>query len=128
VRGREELRQFDRERAVFGFAEAVASFENCGAQGLQLADALPYRALQARLAACGYNALTGRLAIKVAWERGTIACSTAAISWNREARTFALTRDAYPSLDLSLPRKQAVTGLVSAYFDRYGPATIRDAA
>ena len=39
----------------------------------------------------------------------------------------ALTRDAYPALDLSLPRSQAITTLVTAYFDRYGPATIRDA-
>ena len=34
---------------------------------------------------------------------------------------------AYPALDLSLTRDQAVIELVTAYFDRYGPATLRDA-
>jgi hypothetical protein len=52
----------------------------------------------------------------------------AADTWDREARTFALTASAYPALDLSLTRDQAVTALVAAYFHRYGPATIRDAA
>ena len=39
-----------------------------------------------------------------------------------------LTASAYPGLDLSLTRDQAVTALVTAYFQRYGPATVRDAA
>lgn len=33
-----------------------------------------------------------------------------------------------PALDLSLSREQAITELVVAYFDRHGPATIRDAS
>jgi Winged helix DNA-binding domain len=90
--------------------------------------ALPYRDITAGLATQGIDIRAGRLAIKVAWERGTIACSTTATVWNREARNFALTRDAYPALNLSLTRSQAVAELVSAYFERYGPATIRDAA
>jgi hypothetical protein len=65
--------------------------------------------------------------IKVAWERGTIAYINAATAWNREARTFALTSAAYPTLNLSLTREQAVTELITAYFERYGPATLRDA-
>ena len=48
-------------------------------------------------------------------------------TWNREARTFALTTSAYPGLDLTLSRDHAVTTLITAYFHRYGPATIRDA-
>ena len=79
------------------------------------------------LAARGGDVRAGRLAIKVAWERGTIAYINAATAWNREARTFALTSVAYPALDLCLTRDQAVTELVTAYFDRYGPATMRDA-
>jgi hypothetical protein len=51
----------------------------------------------------------------------------AATAWNREARTFALTSAAYPTLNVSLAREQAVTVLVTAYFERYGPATVRDA-
>ena len=88
---------------------------------------LPHRVIEARLANRGNDVRAGRLAVKVAWERGLIAYINTASAWNREARTFALTRTAYPALDLSLPRGRAVTELVSAYFDRYGPATIRDA-
>jgi hypothetical protein len=79
------------------------------------------------LADRGTNVQTGRQAIKLAWERGTISYANAATTWNREARTFALTSAAYPTLDSSLARDQAVTELVTAYFDRYGPATMRDA-
>lgn len=50
-----------------------------------------------------------------------------ATTWNRESRTFALTASAYPAVNLSLPRSEAITVLVTAYFHRYGPATIRDA-
>ena len=49
-----------------------------------------------------------RLAIKVAWERGVIAYINDTGSWNREARTFALTASAYPELDLSLSRDHTV--------------------
>lgn len=34
----------------------------------------------------------------------------------------------FPALDLPLSREQAITELVVAYFDRHGPATIRDAS
>lgn len=88
---------------------------------------LPHRMIESHLAARSGDVLSGRLAIKVAWERGTIAYLNAATAWNREARTFALTSAAYPALNLSLTRDQAVTELVTAYFDRYGPATVRDA-
>lgn len=57
-----------------------------------------------------------------------IAYVNASNSWNREERTFALSAPAYPGLDLSLTRDQAVTALVTAYFHRYGPAAVRDAA
>jgi Winged helix DNA-binding domain len=87
---------------------------------------LTHRAIEARLAAAGTEIPAGRLAIKMAWERGTIAYSNAAATWNREVRTFALTAAAYPALDISLTREQAITELVTAYLDRYGPATTRD--
>ena len=85
-------------------------------------------AIESRLAACSGDLRTGRLAIKVAWERGTIAYINATTAWNREARTFALTSAAYPALNLSLTRDQAITELITAYFDRYGPASNRDAS
>ncbi len=89
---------------------------------------LPRRTIESLLAARGEDVRTGRLAIKVAWERGTIAYINAATTWNREARTFALMSTAYPACDLLLTRDQAVTELVTAYFHRYGPATLRDAS
>ena len=52
---------------------------------------LPHRAIEARLAPAEPASTPGRLAIKVAWERGTISYVNAATAWNREARTFALT-------------------------------------
>jgi hypothetical protein len=87
---------------------------------------LPHRAIEARLAAAGTEVPAGRLAIKMAWERGTIAYSNASATWNRQVRTFALTAAAYPALDISITREQAITELVTAYLDRYGPATTRD--
>jgi hypothetical protein len=88
---------------------------------------LPHRTIESRLADSSNDVRTWRLAIKVAWERGTIAYINAATAWNRQARTFALTCAAYPALNMCLTRDQAVTELVTAYFDRYGPATVRDA-
>jgi hypothetical protein len=89
---------------------------------------LPHRTIEARLSTRRAGVHSWRLAIKVAWERGTISYVNAATAWNREARTFALTSAAYPALNVHLTREQAVTELVSAYFERYGPATVRDAA
>jgi hypothetical protein len=89
---------------------------------------LSHRAIETLLAAAGSEVQAVRLAIKVAWERGVIAYINTSGAWNRESRTFALTSSAYPALDASLSRSQAVTLLVTAYFQRYGPATIRDAA
>ena len=89
---------------------------------------LPHRVIEARLSTRGEEVRCWRLAIKVAWERGTIAYINATSAWNREARTFALTSAAYPTLDRSLTREQAVTQLITAYFERYGPASLRDAS
>lgn len=88
---------------------------------------LPHRTIESRLAARGIDLRAGRLAIKVAWERGTISYINATTAWNRQARTFALTSAAYPALKTCITRDQAVTELITAYFDRYGPATMRDA-
>lgn len=68
-----------------------------------------------------------RLAIKLAWERGVLVYWNTVLGWNRERRHFALTCDLYPKAVMSLDRETATRSLVEAYFDRYGPASIRDA-
>lgn len=89
---------------------------------------LPYRGIEAALERAGNERRAARLAVKLAWERGIIAYLNTTSAWNREQRSFALTAAAYPALDLSHSRAHAVTALVTAYFHRYGPATIGDAA
>ena len=123
------FRDRDARRAVLNAGYTMAAVDRLTAQlcALLRDGPLPHRQIETALAARSGDTRAGRLAIKVAWERGTIAYINAATAWNREARTFALTSIAYPALDLSLTRDQAVTELVTAYFDRYGPATLRDA-
>jgi winged helix DNA-binding protein len=88
---------------------------------------LPHRAIEATMAASTAEVQAVRLAVKLAWERGAITYINVSSTWNHEARTFALTAAAYPALSLPPSRDQAITTLVTAYFHRYGPATIRDA-
>jgi len=123
------FRDRDARRAVLNAGLTAAAIERAIDQLCVLLQdgPLPHRTIESRLAGHSGDLRTGRLAIKVSWERGTIAYLNAAAAWNREARTFALTSAAYPALNLSLTRDQAVTELVTAYFDRYGPATVRDA-
>ncbi|GIF02716.1 hypothetical protein Asi03nite_02540 [Actinoplanes siamensis] len=66
---------------------------------------------------------TVRLALKLAWERGSLTYRNRSGAWNRELRTFAVTANAHHGLD----RDTATVRLVEAYFDRYGPASLRDA-
>ncbi len=123
------FRDRDARRAVLNAGCTMAAVDRLADQlcALLRDGPLPHRQIETALAARSGGTRAGRLAIKVAWERGTIAYINAATAWNREARTFALTSVAYPALDLSLTRDQAIIELVSAYFDRYGPATLRDA-
>jgi hypothetical protein len=67
-----------------------------------------------------------RLAIKLAWERGALTYLNETTGWNREHRTFGLSHLLYPRFNRSLDPQSAVCGLVDAYFDRYGPASLRD--
>jgi hypothetical protein len=123
------FRDRDARRAVLNAGRTAAAVEGVVDQLCVLLQngPLPHRTIESRLAAHGNDVLAGRLAIKVAWERGTIAYINATTAWNRQARTFALMSAAYPTLNMCLTREQAVTELVTAYFDRYGPATVRDA-
>jgi hypothetical protein len=124
------FRDRDAQRSVYNAGYLPGAIEAAVYElGALLQDGpLPYRAIEALLSGAAREVRAARLAVKVAWERGVIAYVNASNSWDREARTFALTASAYPGLDLSLTRDQAATALVAAYFHRYGPATIRDAA
>ncbi|MET8334343.1 DNA glycosylase AlkZ-like family protein [Streptosporangium canum] len=88
---------------------------------------LLHRTIEARLAAAAVPVPVTRLALKLAWERGTLAYLNQTQGWNREVRAFALTSDAYPGLDTSLDAGTAAEQLFTAYIDRYGPVSIRDA-
>jgi hypothetical protein len=67
-----------------------------------------------------------RLAIKLAWERGVLIYINNTTGWNKENRQFALAAALYPDLDMNIDRDKATCELVEAYFDRYGPASLRD--
>jgi hypothetical protein len=70
-----------------------------------------------------------RTLIKTLWERGDLCIRNLAPDWKREGRAYALLGDVYPSLDLhALDRAEATAALFAAYFRRYGPASIADAA
>jgi hypothetical protein len=68
-----------------------------------------------------------RLAIRLAWESGTLVYLNHANGWNREDRRFALMAKFHPNVDMKLDRNTAIRELIEAYFDRYGPASIVDA-
>lgn len=86
-----------------------------------------HRRIEAQLDAAAIPVPVTRLALKLAWERGTLAYLNQSPGWNREVRVFALTADAYPNLDTRLDTGTAVAQLMAAYIDRYGPVSIRDA-
>ena len=67
-----------------------------------------------------------RLAVKLAWELGAFVYLNDSAGWNREDRRFALTTDLYPGLEMNMEKHRATAELIEAYFDRYGPASIRD--
>ena len=85
-----------------------------------------HREIETRLAGSRTTVTLIRLAVKLAWERGTITYVNDTTGWNRERRTFAVTSDLHPDFHPSPDRKAATSVLVATYFDRYGPATVRD--
>lgn len=123
------FRDRDARRAVLKAGHSMSAIDRMIAQLCALLQdgPLPHRAIEAHLSTPKADIPSWRLATKVAWERGTIAYVNSATTWNRQARCFALTSAAYPTLNTSLAREQAVTELVTAYFERYGPASLRDA-
>ncbi|MEU3456752.1 crosslink repair DNA glycosylase YcaQ family protein [Micromonospora sp. NPDC006766] len=84
------------------------------------------RQIEERLATGVTTVVAVRLALKLGWERGLFTYRNRSSSWNRELRTFALTATVHPQLDMNLDRATATEQLVAEYFDRYGPASLRD--
>ncbi|MFD5085974.1 DNA glycosylase AlkZ-like family protein [Kitasatospora sp. NPDC058406] len=123
-------RERDALRAVVNGQEHLADVEAAGEELAVLLDAhgpLHHREIEGRLARRAISTPQARLALKLSWERGGIAYLNASDAWNRELRTFALTKQAYPEADLGLDRQQATALLIETYFDRYGPASLADA-
>lgn len=123
-------RERDALRAVVNAQERLADVEGAAddlAALLAAQGPLHHRDIEAQLAAYGISTVRSRLALKLAWERGDVAYLNASDSWNRELRTFALTKQVYPEADLGLERMSATVQLVESYFDRYGPASLSDA-
>lgn len=87
-----------------------------------------HREIEARLVGRTLTRTAVRAALKVAWERGTLTYYNDMAGWNREHRKFCLTHVVYPGLDMAMNRQEATRQLFEAYFGRYGPASLRDAA
>lgn len=107
-------------RHISGTVDAIVDL--LGREGL-----MSHRAIEARLMAPHTPVAVVRLALKLAWEQGVLTYRNEATRWNRENRTFGLTAKLYPDLDMSIERDKAAGDLIREYFDRYGPASLRDA-
>lgn len=88
---------------------------------------LCFRKIERRLVSRTRSTILVRLSLKLAWERGTLTYLNSSSGWNRENRQFALTAVRFPELDMGLARLDATHQLILAYFERYGPATVKDA-
>lgn len=88
---------------------------------------LPHRQIEAALKGQHQPVAAVRAAVKIAWENGDLTYLNRSGCWNQEHRAFALTSHVHPDLDVSMSPTTATQELVEAYFDRYGPATIKDA-
>jgi hypothetical protein len=122
------FRERDALRAITNAGVSMRSIDRTiGDITRVLADGpLFHRNIEERLTTSRRPTGTVRLALKLAWERGTLTYVNRAAGWNREHRTFALTEALYPGLDMAMDRGKATGELVREYFDRYGPATMRD--
>lgn len=120
--------------------DALRAIENAGVSRRKIEDVIEnvigmlgqsgplfHRHIEERLRDPSRSISMIRLAIKLGWESGRLVYLNDSIGWNREDRRFALTAALYPSLNMQMERSRATAELVEAYFDRYGPATTRDA-
>lgn len=86
------------------------------------------RQLESRGQSDGWTVGEVRIALKASWEYGAVSYRNVAPSWHRQDRQFSLTKSSHPDLDVELDPQLATDLLFAAYFRRYGPATILDAA
>lgn len=92
------------------------------------AGALGHREIETTLSKfSGIPALSARVALKFAWEAGYVVYRNASAHWNRERRLFALAEDVSPYITTTGNQAEATSALVKLYFERYGPASIKDA-
>jgi hypothetical protein len=123
-RERDALRAIDNAnvtvRQISGTVDAIVDLLD--REGL-----MAHRAIEVRLMEPHTPVAVVRLALKLAWEQGVLTYRNEATRWNRENRTFGLTAKLYPGLDMSMERDKAAGDLIREYFDRYGPASLRDA-
>ncbi|MGH3915873.1 MAG: DNA glycosylase AlkZ-like family protein [Pseudonocardiaceae bacterium] len=108
-------------RHILGTVDAIVDL--LGREGL-----MAHRAIEARVMTPRTSVAEVRLALKLAWERGVLTYRNDTTRWNRENRRFGLTARLYPDLDTSMDRHKATGELIREYFDRYGPASLRDVA
>jgi hypothetical protein len=87
-----------------------------------------HRELEALAVPHGWQTVEIRLALKWCWESGEVVYRNSSPSWHREVRQFRLTRCAYPTLTVNREAEASKDELITLYFDRYGPATLSDAA
>ncbi|WP_435111354.1 DNA glycosylase AlkZ-like family protein [Nocardiopsis synnemataformans] len=126
-------RHFRERDALRAVVNAQVSEEDVAAATVDLLALLDeqgptgHRDIEQHLAARGRAVPAVRVALKLAWERGSLAYTNASPVWNREQRTFDVAARAYPGLDTAMNREQAAAVLMGAYLDRYGPVSMRDA-
>lgn len=86
-----------------------------------------YRTIETYLVDRSRSKILVRLALKLAWETGLLAYLNCATGWNREDRRFDLMSRQYPAIAMDMNTEDARRILIQAYFERYGPASLRDA-
>lgn len=120
------LRDAERLAHNAGVARAVLDTATRSLLGLLHTGPAHHRVIESTLAGPRLPVAAVRIALKLAWERGTITYLNQSGCWNAERRAFALTSHIHPDLDTACDPAAATLTLVSAYFDRYGPATVKD--
>ncbi len=124
------FRERDAQRAITNASlpmSAISATIDATTDLLLEYGALHHRAIETRLVTSRRPVVAVRLALKLAWERGILTYVNSSGCWNREHRTFAVTARQHPGLDMKPDRGTATGELIATYFDRYGPATLKDA-
>ncbi|MFC8530717.1 DNA glycosylase AlkZ-like family protein [Nocardia sp. NPDC057227] len=70
--------------------------------------------------------IPARIALKLLWERGDVVYRNTSDRWLRETRMFSLASLTHPGFITTLEPESARDQLIEQYFQRYGPATVKD--